>query len=136
MTQYHRALVREGAMVRPLNVGDGVVSNCNPSIQTGTKTLSIRELIGGAIYHTTTLGAAATYTLPTAAAIIATFSGMDIGDTYSFYVTNAQAAAFLVVIAVGAGITAQGANNSLSVVAQSTRMFTLKKTSATAMALY
>jgi len=56
---------------------------------------------------------------------------MDIGDCFIFEVTNAQAGAFDVVIAVGVGMTAIGANNTLSVPPQSTRWFKLIKTSNT-----
>lgn len=136
MAQFKRALVREGGMVRESNVGDASSNNHNVANVTATATLTLDQLIGGLIIHTITLAADATYTLPTAAAIIAAFNGMDVGDSYTFNVTNSQAAAFDVVIAVGAGITAVGTNNSLSVAPQSTRLFTLVKDSDTAMSLY
>ena len=61
---------------------------------------------------------------------------MDDSDAYSFVVVNSQVGAFDVVIAVGAGITKAGANNSLSVPPQSSRIFTLVKTSDDAFDLY
>ncbi len=100
------------------------------------ETLTTTQLGGGLIQQGTTLTSDVIYTLPTAVLIAAAFSGMDIGDAYSFVVTNAQAAAFDVVIGAGAGNTAVGANNSLSVPPQSSRIFTLVKTAAATFDLY
>lgn len=130
------ALYTAGKMPQPSRVGDGLVGNVLPANVTATATLTVAQVSGGLVSHGVTLGAAATYTLPTAAALLAAWPDMDIGDAFTFVVTNAQAAAFLVIVAVGAGITAVGANNSLSVVAQSSRAFTLVKTSSTTMDLY
>ena len=98
--------------------------------------LSIGELAGGLIHQGTTLTSDVVYDLPTAAVIAAAFEGMDVGDAYSFVVTNSQAAAFDVVIAVAAGITAVGANNTLAVPPQSSRIFTLVKSAAATFNLY
>lgn len=133
-----RTLVsKTGILPHPSRAGDGMTANFIPKTP-AAGTMTVSELNGGHIIHGVTLAGAVTYTLPTAAAILAAdgYDAMDVGDSYSFVVTNAQAAAFLVVIAVGAGITAVGANNALSVVANSSRVFTLTKTSATAMSLY
>lgn len=121
---------------QPSRAGDGLIAHLLPANVTATATLTLTQLNGGSIIHTVTLAADATYTLPTAAALLAAWDTMDVGDTYSFLVTNSQAAAFDVVVAVGVGITAVGANNSLSVPPQSTRVFTLVKTSSTTMDLY
>ncbi len=100
------------------------------------ETITMQQLGGGLIHQGTTLTSDVIYTLPTAALIAAAYTGMDIGDAYSFVVNNAQAAAFDVVIGAGAGNTAVGANNSLSVPPQSSRVFTLVKTAAATFDLY
>ena len=118
--------------------GIGLVSNFiadNRAAETD-ETLSVADLSGGLIQQGTTLTSDVVYTLPTAALIAAEFTGMDIGDAYSFVVTNAQAAAFDVVIGAGAGNTAIGANNTLSVPPQSSRIFTLVKTAAATFDLF
>lgn len=135
---FKRVLISDdGKMPQSLRAGDGMVGNVGtPGNVLATATLTLAQVNGGHIIHTVTLAADATYTLPTAAALAAAWPSMDIGDSYSFFVTNSQAAAFDVVVAVGVGITAIGANNSLSVPPQSTRMFTLVKTAAATFDLY
>jgi len=118
--------------------GIGLVSNFaidNRAAETD-ETITIGQLGGGLIQQGTTLTSDVVYTLPTAAIIAAAYVGMDIGDAYSFVVTNAQAAAFDVVIGAGVGNTAVGANNSLSVPPQSSRIFTLVKTGAATFDLF
>jgi len=138
MSKFVRPMVREGGLARPANVGDGLMANFSPKAfaAEADATLSLSELAGGYVHQGTTLTSDVVYTLPTAAAIIAAWDDMDIGDCFSFAVTNSQAGAFDVVIAVGAGITAVGANNTLSVPPQCSRFFLLVKDSATAMSLY
>lgn len=138
---FRRALVsKTGTMPTPMRAGDGMLSHFQMKAfaAEADATLTISELNGGHIHQGTTLTSDVIYTLPTAAAILAAdgYDAMDIGDTYSFVVTNAQLAAFNVVIAVGAGITAVGANNSLATTPGGSRVFTLTKTSATAMTLH
>ena len=135
---FNRRMVREGALARPSNVGDGL--DANFSIKAfaaeADATLLLSELDGGLIFQGTTLTSDVVYTLPTAAAVAIAFADMDIGDAWSFVVTNSQLAAFDVVIAVGVGITKAGANNTLSVPPQSSRIFTLVKTAAATFDLY
>lgn len=118
--------------------GIGLVSNFIPDNRAAEtdETLTIGNLSGGLIHQGTTLSSDVIYTLPTAALIVAAYLGMDIGDAYSFIVNNAQAAAFDVVIAVGTGITKIGANSTLAVPPQSSRVFTLVKTAAATFDLY
>jgi hypothetical protein len=135
-----RPLVREGGMVRPMNAGDALAANFNITLfnAEADATLTISELAGGHIFQGSTLTSDVIYTLPTAAIIDAAngFVDMNVGDAFSFIVTNSQAAAFDTVIAVGVGITAKGTNNSLSVPPQSSRVFTLVKTDDDAFDLY
>jgi hypothetical protein len=136
---FHRANVSaDGKLLQPMRAGDGFTANPiikNFAAETD-ETLTTAELSGGSIQQGTTLTSDVVYTLPTAALVAAEFPTMDITDTYVFEVTNAQAAAFDVVIAVGAGMTAIGANNSLSVPPQSSRLFKLVKTAAATFDLF
>jgi len=133
-----RPLVRDGGMVRPMNAGDGVSANFSMTAfaAEADATLTTSQVAGGHIFQGTTLSSDVVYTLPTAALIAAEFADMNIGDAYSIMVTNSQAAAFDVVIAVGTGITKVGTNNTLSTPPQSTRTYTLVKTAAATFDLY
>lgn len=135
-----RPLVREGGMTRPMNAGDGLAANVNPKAYAAEAdaTITVAELSGGLIHQGTTLTSDVVYTLPTAAllAVGEGFDDMNVGDAFSFIVTNSQVGAFDVVIAVGTGITAVGANNTLSTPPQSSRIYTLVKTAAATFDLY
>lgn len=137
---FARPMVRQDGMVRPASVGDGMLSmfNIKAFAAEADVTLVVSDVAGGLIHQGTTLTSDVIYTLPTAAllAVAEGFKEMNIGDSYSFVVVNAQSAAFRVVIAVGTGITAIGANNALGVVAQASRTFTLVKTAAATLSLY
>ena len=136
---FKRGLVSADAKLpQPLRAGDGFIANVGIKAfaAEADATITTAELSGGVIFQGTTLTSDVVYTLPTAALVLAEFPTMDVGDTFSFFVTNSQAGAFDVVIAVGTDITAVGANNTLSVPPQCSRLFTLVKTSATEMDLY
>jgi hypothetical protein len=139
---FNRTLVsKDGKLPQPMRAGAGLLANfaIDNRAAEADETLSIENISGGVIQQGTTLTSDVIYTLPTAANILASgtlFDTMDIGDAYSFVVTNAQAGAFDVVIAVGAGITAVGANNTLSVPPQASRIFNLVKTAAATFDLY
>ena len=128
----------DGKLLQPMRVGAGLLANFsidNRAAETD-QTLTVSNISGGLIHQGVTLTSDVTYTLPTAALLAAAFPTMDIGDAYSFVVNNSQVGAFDVVIAVGTGITAVGANNTLSVPPQSSRIFTLVKTAAATFDLY
>tara|TARA_R110000744_G_scaffold372015_2_gene483374 strand:+ start:11264 stop:11680 length:417 start_codon:yes stop_codon:yes gene_type:complete len=127
-----------GRIPHNLRSGDGYVANVLPKAYAAEtdQTITTAELSGGHILQGTTLTSDVVYTLPTSLLIEAEWPEMDVGDSYCFYVVNSQIAAFDVVIAVGAGTTKVGANNSLSVPPQGGRMFVLVKTSATTHDLY
>jgi len=128
----------DGKLPGPMRAGDGLLANFIMKAYAAETdaTLDITDVAGGHIFQGTTLTSDVVYTLPTAAIILAAFASMDVGDSYSIVVTNSQVGAFDVTIAVGTGITAVGANNTLSVPPQSSRIFTLVKTAATTMDLY
>jgi hypothetical protein len=127
-----------GRLPSPSRAGVGFIANVTPvNFNTETdETLTVADIGGGSVNQGLTLTSDVIYTLPTAALIIAQWPEMDVGDSYTFYVGNSQAAAYDVVIAAGVGITAIGTNNSLSVPPQAGRMFTLTKTAAATMDLY
>lgn len=126
-----RPLVREGAMVRPARDGDGLMAFFDPQIMNvdAASTITVANMAGGLIIRTT----AATNridTTPTAAAIIAAYPEMDVGE--SFIVTISNQTAVTITIAGGAGVTASG---NLVIAATSMRLFMFTKTSATTMTL-
>ena len=136
---FNRVAVDSGGRIpQPSRAGTGLVANVDIKDYAAEtdETITINELSGGLLQQGTTLTSDVIYTLPTSLIVEAEWPEMDIGDAYSFMVTNAHAAAFDVVIAIGVGMTAIGANNSLSTPPQSTRMYTIVKTSATTHDLY
>lgn len=128
----------DGKLGQPLRSGDGFVANLGPvNFNTESdETLTTAQIGGGCVLQGLTLTSDVVYTLPTAALIVAEFPEMDNGDAFTVYVGNNQAAAFDVVIAVGAGITAVGTNNNLTVAPQSGKLFTLVKTGAATFNLF
>jgi len=136
---FNRASVSaDGKIKQPLRGGDGFIANLAPKNYNAEAdaTITVSELSGGSINQGLTLTSDVVYTLPTSVLIEAEWPEMDVGDAFSFYVGNSQAAAFDVVIAIGVGMTAIGTNNNLSVAPQSGKMFTIVKTSATTHDLY
>ena len=136
---FHRVPTDDGGRISSMSrAGAGFSANVSPTLFAAEtdETLTVAEIGGGLIIQGITLTSDVIYTLPTAALIAAEWPEMDVGDAYTFYVGNAQAAAFDVVIGAGVGNTAQGANNSLSVPPQASRMFTLVKTAAATYDLY
>lgn len=126
-------MVREGAMMRPSATGDGLAAKFEPYMfgAETDETVTVAQLAGGNLFQDVTLTSDVTYTLPTSVLMAAAAPDMNTGDAYSFVVTNSQAGAFDVVIAVGTDTTAQGANNTLSVPPQTSRIFTLVMTDDT-----
>ena len=123
---YHRNnIVGPDRLVQQSRAGDGLAANFLPQRKStdASVTLTLNDVNSGLIQQDLTLTAAA-------------WTSMDIGETYSFVVTNSQAAAFKIIIAVGTGITALGTNNSLSTPPECSRFFTLKKTAAATFDLY
>jgi len=132
---FNRAMISpDSRMPQPMRAGAGVLANFLTTAWAAEtdEDITLSELSGGMLVQGTTLTSDVTYTLPTAAAIAAApgFDAMDIGDSFSFVVKNSQVGAFDVVVAVGVGITALGANNSLSVPPQGMLIFNLIKTAA------
>jgi len=130
---FKRHMVREGAMARPSAAGDGLAANFIPFLYAAQvdATITVAALSGGHIFQGATLTSDVVYTLPTAILIAAAALDMNAGDSLSFVVTNSQVGAFDVVLAVGVGITKIGANSTISVPPQASRIFTLLMTDDT-----
>lgn len=96
--------------------------------KTDTVTLTAAELLTKIIDGDST--AAATYTLPTAALLVAAIPGAKVGDTFRFVVNNIDAA-FVITVAAGAGGTADG---TLTVAVATVREFLVSLTNVTAAA--
>lgn len=128
---FTRAQVFEKGEQRPARVGDGWIAN--PSryaiAADSNQTLSAAAIVGGLITHASHT-ASRTDTTDTAVNILAAMPDMDIGDT--FVLAIASLAAFTIVVAGGAGVTASG---NLTVAASSMKFFLLTKTSSTTMTL-
>ncbi|PHQ81730.1 MAG: hypothetical protein COB66_01275 [Coxiella sp. (in: Bacteria)] len=138
MTFIRPLVNKHGNVSQPMRAGDGFAANLLPANfeSESDETLLVPEVSGGSVLQGLTLTSDVTYTLPEAVDLLAEFGEMDISDSFSFYVGNNQAASFDVILAVGAGITAVGTNNNLTVGPQAGKIFTLIKTSATTMDLY
>jgi len=137
---FHRVKIEQktNRMPQLSRAGVGLTANfaINNRAAETDQTLTVGHVSGGLIHQGTTLTSDVIYTLPTAALLAAAYTGMDVGDAYSFVVNNSQVGAFDVTIAVGVGITKVGANNTLSVPPQSSRIFTLVKTAAATFNLF
>lgn len=127
-----------GKIPHTMRAGDGLIANFLPKIYAAEtdETVLISELSGGMLHQGTTLTSDVVYTLPTSVLVEAAWPEMDVGDAFSFVVNNSQVGAFDVVIAVGAGMTKVGANNTLATPPQSSRIYTIVKTSNTTHDLY
>jgi len=136
---FNRVLLSpDSKLPRPMRAGDGLLANLSPRLFSAEVDLVLTagDLGGGLIHQGTTLTSDVSYVLPTALIIAESNPTMDVGDAYSFIVTNSQAGAFDVLIAVNTDITAVGANNTLATPPQSTRIYTLVKTGEAAFDLY
>jgi hypothetical protein len=80
-----------------------------PSVAADTATLTMDKLLGGLILGTPT--AAANYTMPTAALLIAalkSFGTPFLGQSFEFTILNTSAGAFAITVVAGTGVTATG----------------------------
>jgi len=114
--------------------GIGVIQTTSPATEemaqvavTDTATLTIAQLIQKVIDGTPT--AAATYTLPTAALLVAGIPSARVGDSFEFLINNKSAGAFTITVEAGAGGTADG---TLTVAQNVIRNFFIIVTNVTA----
>ena len=78
-----------------------------PNTATATATLTVAQTTGGILVGNPST-TAATYTLPTAAAIDAVFTNAKVNSTFELTVINLGTSTGLITMAVGTGITAVG----------------------------
>lgn len=114
--------------------GTGVIQTTQPFCEemtqtalTATATLTIAQLLTKVIDGTPTL--AATYTLPTAALLVAGIANAQVGDSFFFVVNNKSAGANTITMAAGTGGTADG---TLTVAQDVIRTFLVIVTNVTA----
>lgn len=116
--------------------GTGVIQTTQPLVEemtqtavTDTATLTIAQLLTKVIDGTPT--AAATYTLPTAALLVAGIANAQVGDSFLFFVNNKSGGANTITIAAGGSGTADG---TLTVAQNVIREFLIIVTNVTAAA--
>ena len=128
-----RPLVNHGGrnLPEPMRVGVGYLANPQQQAVSAdaATTLTTADILGGLIIRS---GATADRidTTPTAVLLLAALEGMDIGDVFTFKVSNQVA--FAITLAGGVDVTASG---NLVVAANGNKEFLLEKTSATEMNL-
>jgi len=129
---FKRAVVSETGLNRNARAGDGTLMHLRRTNQStdSNQTISVAAILGG-LYSRSGTNTNRTDTTETAANILAAMPEMDIGDTYTFMVSNATANTM--VVAGGTNVTASG---NLAVPTLQSKFFVLEKTSATAMTLY
>ena len=87
-------------------VDDELVSKKTQTAVTNTDTITAAQLITGVLDGTPT--AAATYTLPTAALLVARIANCKVGSSFLVVVNNKSAGAYTITVAAGTGGTADG----------------------------
>lgn len=110
-----------------VQVGSPLVERMTQTAETDTATITVAELLTKVIDGTPT--AAATYTLPTAALLVAGIPGAEVGDSFEFVVNNKAAGADTITLAAGSGGTDDG---TLTVAQNVIRAFKIIVTNVTA----
>lgn len=134
---FYRPLVYKGGntLAQGLRGKSVPIVNVLPHVHTADTTLNLTVdmLVSGVLYQQGLLTATVIYNLPPTADILDAFEGMNIGESFSFFIVNAQNNAFQVRLDVKVGVTAIGNRFTDR---NSSRLFTLVKTSETTMDLY
>jgi hypothetical protein len=113
-------------------LGDGNLSELTlgytsaPQTATSTATLTAAQVTGGWLVANPSTSAA-TYTLPTAAAIDAIVTSAKVGSTFTLNVINTGTSSGTVTLATATGIT-DGGNAFVAVAITSSAQFTFRKT--------
>ena len=105
-----------------------------PQTATSTATLTAVQVTGGMLVANPST-TAATYTLPTAAAIDAAVSSAKVGSTFDLNVINTGTSTGTVTLAAGTGIT-DGGNALVVVAVTSSALFRFRKTGDAAWTVY
>lgn len=104
-----------------------VVEKTTQTALTDTATVTAAQLLTKVLDGTPT--AAATYTLPTAALLVAAMPGAAVGDSFTFIVNNKSSGANTITVAAGSGGTGDG---GLTVAQNKIKMFFVIITNVTA----
>ena len=121
-------------------VGDGNVNEIRlgysaaPQTATSTATLTAAQILGNVLVANPSTSAA-TYTLPTAAAIDAVLINDKVGSTFDLFIVNIGTSSGTVTLSMGAGIT-DGGNAAVAVATTSSAMFRFRKTGDAAFTVY
>jgi len=107
-------------------IDDEVVSKRTQTAVTNTATITAAQLITGVLDGTPTAGA--TYTLPTAALLVAGIYNVQVGSSFFFAVNNKATDAYTITVAAGSGGTADG---TLTVAQNVIRLFLVIITNVT-----
>ena len=107
-------------------VDDELVSKRTQTAKTDTATLTAAEVITGIIDGTPT--SAATYTLPTAALLVAGIANCKVGSSFFFAVNNKAGGDYTITVAAGSSGTADG---TLTVAQNVIRLFLVIITNVT-----
>ena len=105
---FKRVVVRDGGNVPgPMGIASGLLSNIQPVEVTAdaNQTITVGQMSAGAVFFTG-FSAGRNLTVPTAAAINATFEGMDIGDSITMLVSIQDA--FADTWVANTGVTLRG----------------------------
>jgi len=95
-------------------------------------TLTVAQILNGLLVGVPT--AARSYTLPTAAAIVAAVEGIEVGSAFELAIRNDSAGAFALTLVAGTGITL-AAGNTNTVAQANTRRFRFVVTNITTAAI-
>lgn len=121
-------------------VGDGNVNEVQllagpaPQAATSTATLTAAQVTGEWLVANPSTSAA-TYTLPTAAALDAVLTNAKVGTTFDLFIVNIGTSSGAVTLALGTGIT-DGGNALVAVAVTSSAMFRFRKTGDAAYVVY
>ena len=107
-------------------IDDEVVSKRTQTAVTNTATITAAQLITGVLDGTPTAGA--TYTLPTAALLVAGIYNVQVGSSFFFAVNNKAGDAYTITVAAGTGGTGDG---TLTVAQNVIRLFLVIITNVT-----
>jgi hypothetical protein len=106
-----------------------------PQTATTTATLTVAQVTGEFLVANPGSGSAATYTLPTAAAIDAVVTSAKPGSTFTLNLINIGTSSGTATLALGTGIT-DGGNALVAVAVTASAQFTFRKTGDAAWVVY
>ena len=121
-------------------VGDGNLNELTlgyantPQTATSTATLTAAQVTGGMLVANPSTSAA-TYTLPTAAAIDAVVTSAKVGSTFDLSIVNTGTSSGTVTLSMGSGLT-DGGNAAVAVAITASALFRFRKTGDGAWSVY